>query len=167
MRPNVELGKKIAITTNQYNLIVDYRIMDHESDSTVVPELKERLGKKYSIQCWRFDKGFWSKENKRLLSEATKTHVLLKKGKCNKKEAEEEHQDIFKKLRNKHSTVESNINELKHHGLDRYPDKGYHNFKRYIGLAVYAYNLKKISVEIIAAIQKEKQYKNEGTKLAA
>src|SRR4030043_1648720 len=33
--PNVELGKKLAITTDQYNLIVDYRIMDHQSDTEI------------------------------------------------------------------------------------------------------------------------------------
>ena len=101
MRPNVELGKKVSITTDQYHLIVDYRVMDHESDSTIVPGLKERLGKKYTIKNWSFDKGFWSRENKELLSEVTQTLVLPKKGKCNKKEAEEEHRNIFKKSRNK------------------------------------------------------------------
>lgn len=167
MRPNVELGKRASITTDQYHLIVDYLIMDHESDSTIVPGLKERLGQKYTIKSWSFDKGFWSKENKELLSEVTETLVLPKKGKCNKKEAEQERQNIFKKLRNKHSAVESNINELEHRGLDRCPDKGYLNFKRYVGLAVSAYNLRKIGAEIIAAKQKEKLYKNGGANLAA
>jgi len=37
--PNVELGKKLAITTYQYNLIVDYRVMDHQSDSEIVKPL--------------------------------------------------------------------------------------------------------------------------------
>ncbi|NLO01693.1 MAG: hypothetical protein GX126_05140, partial [Bacteroidales bacterium] len=36
LRPNVELGKKLAITTDQYNLILDYRVMDHQSDSGIV-----------------------------------------------------------------------------------------------------------------------------------
>jgi len=141
--------------------------MDHESDSTIVPGLKERLGQKYTIKSWSFDKGFWSKENKELLSEVTETLVLPKKGKCNKKEAEQERHNVFKKLRNKHSAVESNINELEHRGLDRCPDKGYLNFKRYVGLAVSAYNLRKIGAEIIAAKQKEKLYKNGGANLAA
>lgn len=34
----------------------------------------------------------------------------------------------FKKLRNKHSAVESKINSLEHHGLDRCPDKGKRTF---------------------------------------
>ena len=167
MRPNVELGKRVSITTDQHHLIVDYWVMDHQSDSTIVPDLKERLGKKYAIQSWSFDKGFWSKGNKVLLSEVTQTLVLPKKGKCNRKEAEEEHRNIFKKLRNKHSAVESNINELEHRGLNRCPDKGYPNFKRYVALAVSAYNLRKIGAIIIAEKQKEKIIKKDTAAIAA
>lgn len=149
MRPNVELGKKVSITTDQFHLIVDYQIMEHQSDSEIVPELKERLSAKYTIANWSFDKGYWHKNNKALLSKVVGNLVLPKKGKCNKVEAEEEHRNIFKKLRNKHSAVESNINELEHRGLNRCPDRGYKHYKRYIGLAVAAYNLRKIGVELI------------------
>ncbi len=37
--------------------------------------------------------------------------------------------------------VESNINMLEHHGLNRCMDKGILGFKRYAGLSVLAYNL--------------------------
>ena len=149
MRPNVELGKKVAITTDQFNLIVDYHIMDHESDSEMVPGLAERVLVDYQVKSWSFDKGFWSKANKELLSNVTDILVLPKKGKCNKSEKVEERKPKFTKLRNKHSAVESNINELEHRGLNRCPDKGYGNFKRYIGLAVCSYNLKKIGEYLI------------------
>lgn len=150
MRPNVELGKRLAVTTDQFNLIVDYHIMDYESDSETVPELAKRIFSDYQVKSWSFDKGFWNKANKELLSEGTDTLVLPKKGKCNKAEKEEEHVPKFIKLRNKHSAVESNINELEHRGLNRCPDKGYEHFKRYIRLAVGAYNLRKIGVNLIA-----------------
>lgn len=150
MRPNVELGKKLAITTDQFNLIVDYHIMDHESDSEMVPGLVGRILSDYQVKSWSFDKGFWNKTNKELLSKATKTLVLPKKEKCNKAEKEEEHKPSFIKLRNKHSAVESNINELEHRGLNRCPDKGYEHFKRYIGLAVCSFNLKRIGERIIS-----------------
>ena len=67
MRPNVELGQKTTITTDQFNLIVDYQVMEHQSDSEIVPELTERLSCKYSISSWSFDKGFWHKNNKIIL----------------------------------------------------------------------------------------------------
>ena len=84
MRPNVELGKRVAITTDQFNLVVDYDIMDHISDSEIVPELAGRIFSGYKVKSWSFDKGFWNKENKELLSETVETIVLPKKGKCNK-----------------------------------------------------------------------------------
>ena len=149
LRPNVELGKKLAITTDQYNLIVDYRVMDHQSDSGIVKPLAERLTSLFHVKSWSFDKGFWHKDNKKLLEERVEKVIMPKKGKCNKTEQEEEGQRYFKRLRNMHSAVESNINELECRGLDRCPDRGYPNFKRYIGLAVGAYNLRRIGQELI------------------
>ena len=154
--PNVELGKNLSITTDQYNLIVDYRILDHQSDSEIVKPLAERLTALFQIKSWSFDKGFWHKDNKALLEECVEKVIMPKKGKCNKQEWEEESQRQFKLLRNRHSAVESNINELECRGLDRCPDKGYGNFKRYSGLAVCAYNLRRIGQELIA-IQRKKQ----------
>ena len=61
----------------------------------------------------------------------------------------EEHQNEFKRLRNKHSAVESNINELEHRGLNRCPDKGFKHFKNYIALAVCSYNLHRIGAELL------------------
>lgn len=158
LRPNVELGKKLSITTDQFNLIVDYQIMEHQSDSETVSNLADIIFSRYNIKSWSFDKGYYSKGNKEKLSASVETLVLPKKGKCNKQEYEQEHQPKFVKLRNKHSAVESNVNELEHRGLDRCPDKGYDHFKRYVGLAVSAFNLRKIGEEIIdQVVQKEKR----------
>jgi hypothetical protein len=164
--PNVELGKMLAITTDQYNLIIDYRIMDHQSDSEMVKPIAEDLTELYNIRSWSFDKGFWHKDNKALLEECVEKVVMPKKGKCNRLELEEESQRQFKLLRNRHSAVESNINELECGGLDRCPDKGYGNFKRYIGLAVGAYNLRRIGQELIA-IQRKQQSTDTEHKAAA
>lgn len=165
MRPNVELGKKVAITTDHYQLIVDYYVMENESDSQIVPELSTRIASKFLVNSWSFDKGYWNKENKELLSKEVEVLVMPKKGKCNKLESEEQSKALFKRLRNKHSAVESNINELEHRGLDKCPDKGYPNFKRYVGLAISAYNLKKIGEELIK--QKREKELARQKKLAA
>ncbi len=152
--PNVELGKNLAITTDQYNLIVDYLIMDHQSDSEIVKPLAERLTALFSIKSWSFDKGFWHKDNKAFLEAYVEKVIMPKKGRCNKLEREEEGHRSFKRLRNMHSAVESNINELECRGLDRCPDRGYANFKRYTGLAVGAYNLRRIGQELITMQRK-------------
>ncbi len=153
--PNVELGKMLAITTDQYNLIVDYRVMEHQSDSEMVKPIAEDLTKLYNIRSWSFDKGYWHKDNKALLEEHVEKVVMPKKGKRNKQEQEEESQRQFKLLRNKHSAVESNINELEHRGLDRCPDRGHGHFKRYVGLAVSAYNLRRIGQELLDIQRKQ------------
>lgn len=150
MRPNVELGKRTAITTDQFHLIVDYHVMDGQSDSEIVKPLADRMFEQYLIESWSFDKGFWHKENKEHLSYGVEKIVMPKKGKRNNEEKVEESHPLFKKLRNKHSAIESNINELECRGLDRCPDKGYHNFKRYIGLAVCAYNLRRVGQELLS-----------------
>jgi len=156
MRPNVELGKKTTVTTDQFNMIVNYQIMEKQADSEIVPELAERIFSKYTVKSWTFDKGFWHKKNKAILLENVENLVLPKKGKCNKAEFAEEHKPMFKRLRHKHSAVESNINELEHRGLDKCPDKGYRNFKRYIGLAVCAYNLRKIGEQLLFVQSQQK-----------
>ncbi len=149
MRPSVELGKKLCITTDQFGMIVDYQLMNDQQDRDIVIEVADRVLSKYSIFSWSFDKGFWRKDNKELLQLVIPKVVIPKLGKRNKIEEQEEHSPSFKKLKNKHSAIESNINELEHRGLDRCPDKGLLHFTRYIGLGVCAYNLKKIGRQIL------------------
>ena len=166
LSPNVELGKKLAITTDQCDLIVDYRIMEKQSDVEMVIPIAEELLPRYDVNSWSFDKGFWHKENKALLEKHVDRVVMPKKRKCNKEEQAEESHRSFKLLRNRHSAVESNINELEYRGLDRCPDRGYGHFKRYIGLAVAAYNLRKIGQQLIA-IQRRQQEAEREYKAAA
>ena len=148
-RPSVELGKKLSITTDQFDLIVDYQIMEHEQDRDIVIALADRLLFIYKIESWSFDKGYWGKENKQLLQLEIPKVIMPKLGKRNKQEEEEETSRPFRRLKNKHSAIESNINELEHRGLDRCPDRGYHHFKNYIGLGVCAYNLKKMGAKLL------------------
>jgi transposase, IS5 family len=157
--PNVELGKNVQITTDQFHLIIDGKVMEHQVDKSTVISLSDRILSCNKVSSWSFDKGFFTKENKELLSLFVDNLVMPKKGKLNKTEHEQEHQPTFKKLRNKHSAVESNINELEHKGLDRCPDKGYRNFKRYISLGICAYNLHRIGAELLRQEKEKLQLK--------
>lgn len=157
LRPNVELGKMLAITTDQYHLIVDYKLMEEEQDREIICELKKRISSRYTVSSWSFDKGFWSKENKAVLKDVVPDVIMPKLGKRNIAEEEEEGSRKFKKLKNWHSAVESNINELEHRGLDMCPDRGYDHYKRYVGLAVSAYNLKKIGRQLQEEEKKRRQ----------
>jgi len=153
--PGVELGKNFQVTTDQFHLIVDYKIMEHEVDKSCVIPLSDRVLPRFKVGSWSFDKGFYSKENKELLGLFIHHLVMPKKGKLNQKEQEQESERAFKKTRNQHSAIESNINELEHRGLDRCPDKGYAHFKRYVGLGVCAYNLHRIGAELMRQAREE------------
>lgn len=157
----VELGLKVLVSTDQYHFIVDHKVIQGQADSYLTVELADRLMRKFNnIYSLSMDKGFYSKENKDLLSLAFPKVILPKKGKKNKTEQEEESEKEFKKLRHSHSAVEANINQLEHNGLDRCPDKGLHAFKRYTALGILSYNLHRLGSILI------KQYKEQEKQLA-
>jgi IS5 family transposase len=106
------------------------------------------------------DKGFSSKEDRELLELYIDEVMMPKKGRKNALEVEHEREPRWLKLKDQYSEVESNINSLEHHGLDRCPDKGLNGYKRYAGLGVLAYNLLKIGkglLEKAAAAGKRKR----------
>ena len=151
-RPNVELGHRLLVTTDQHGMIVDHKVMEQKTDSEEVPELVERLKGIYGedgIESHSFDKGFYSLANKEKVAEITKVVVMPKRGKLSVVQREEETSKEFKKLRNAHSAVESDINCLEHHGLDRCPDKGIKNYKRYVALGILTYNLHKVGNSLL------------------
>ena len=155
-RPSVELGKMVSITSDQYHLIVHHKVMEGEQDREIVLEIAGAVLHKYkNIASMSFDKGHWKSENKALLELEIPQVILPKLGKLTAGEQELEKSRIFKHLKNKHSAVESNINELDHRGLDRCPDRGYVHFKTYIALGVCAYNLKKIGKKLLEDRLKE------------
>lgn len=167
-RPNVELGKKVSITTDHYGLIIDHYVMENESDSQIVVQRASHLLGKYKIQSWSFDKGYYHTNNKSWLKEKVAQVIMPKKGKRTKAETIEETSPTFKILKNKHSAIESNINELENCGLDRCPDKGYLGFKRYISIGVTAYNLKRIGRELLKQEREQlKKEKKRACKVAA
>jgi hypothetical protein len=135
------LGKKVSITTDRYHLIVDRQTMEDQSDSEIVIALSDRLTSIYNVGSWSFDKGYWHPDNRALLEMVIPQVVMPRKGKCPKEESEREHQKGFKKLRHRHSAIESNIHSLETRGLSRCPDRGKAHFYRYVGWAVCAYNL--------------------------
>ncbi len=158
--PSVELGHRLLITTDENDLIIDYKVMINECDSGQVTDLIKRITDNFgtdSIGSMSFDKGFSSMTNKEYAAEHTEHLCMPKKGRRNKQETEEESEPKFLKLRKKHSAVESNINCLEHHGLDICPDKGINAYNRYAGVGVLAYNLHKIGNFLIARQKETKE----------
>jgi hypothetical protein len=161
--PNVELGKRVLVSTDQWDFIIDYKVADQTADAGLTLPLVDRLLSKYGIiESLSVDRGFYRKADKELIGLFVGQVIMPKKGKKNQIEQQEEKQENFRKIRKKHSAIESNINELEHNGLDRCPDRGRRNFDRYVGLGVAAYNLKKIGI----ILQKQEHKKLEKEKLA-
>ncbi|MBL4863244.1 MAG: hypothetical protein JKY09_09550 [Crocinitomicaceae bacterium] len=142
----VEIGHNVLIATDQFNFIIHHQVLEKQVDVQVAQDVATKLVEKFPelIKSLSFDKGFYSKQNKAFVEKMIPKTIMPKKGKRNKTETQQEHEPGFIKLRNAHSAVESNINQLEHNGLGRCPDKGIKNFKRYTALSVLAYNLHKL-----------------------
>ena len=140
----VELGLRIAVATDQYGFILSHRVMQKEQDVDVAVPFSKKIINNYEVDSISYDKGFWSPKNYKVLNQLIPNVVLPKKGRRNKEETEREHSKQFKALRSHHAAVESDINCLEHHGLNRCPDKGLAHFKRYTSVGVIAYNLHKL-----------------------
>ena len=154
--PPVEFGHKILLTTDQHELILDYRVMDQLADAEEALPLADRLLGRYGkLDSLSFDKGFTREEDRQLLELYIPQVIMPKRGKRNAEEEERESCRRFQALRHKHHAIESDINCLEQHGLNRCPDKGLNGFKRYVGFGVLAYNLHKIGNQLLARRRQE------------
>jgi len=162
LRPNVELGHRFLIATDQHELVQDYDNpgcalpadrpvggVDVEQSVPVADRLLNRYGAG-QIASLSFDKGFTRTEDRELLSRYVPTVVMPKRGKKNAAEGARESERKFVALRRQHSAVESDINSLEHHGLNRCLDVGLAGYLRYVGYGVMSYNLHVIGRELLA-----------------
>jgi IS5 family transposase len=152
-RPNVELGHRLLIATDQHQLIQDYDVPVGGADVDQSLPLTDRLLGRYgvgAIASLSFDKGFTRTADRELLSLYVPVVVMPKRGKKNAAETQRENEKRFVALRKRHSAVESEINSLEHHGLNRCLDVGLEGYLRYVGCGVMSYNLHVIGRELLA-----------------
>ena len=152
-RPNVELGHRLLLATDQHQLIQDYDEPVGGAEVDLSVPVTDRLLGRYgagAIASLSFDKGFTRTEDRELLSLYVPTVVMPKRGKKNAAETKREREKKFVALRRQHSAVESEINSLEHHGLNRCLDVGLAGYRRYVGYGVMSYNLHVIGRELLA-----------------
>ena len=152
-RPNVELGHKLLLATDQNQLIQDYAVLMKAAEVDQSIPVTDRLLGRYgagSVASLSFDKGFTRTADRELLSLYVPEVVMPKRGKKNAAETARESGKQFVALRKQHSAVESEINSLEHHGLNRCLDVGLPGYLRYAGLGVMSYNLHVIGRELLA-----------------
>ena len=78
--------------------------------------------------------------------------MLPRKGRLSKAARAIEEAEAFRAARRAHAAVESAINALEVHGLDRCPDHGLEGFKRYVALAMVGRN-----IQILGAILRKQE----------
>lgn len=154
----VELGLKVCILEDQHGFILHHEVMKKKVDEEIAVNMVLESQKRYSnlISC-SFDKGFSSKENKEKLEGVLEVLIMPKKGNRNEAEEAYEASKEFKEGRRRHSSVESGINGLEVHGLERCRDKGEEHFERLVALGIVARNLQKLG----ALLQKKERKRQE------
>jgi IS5 family transposase len=156
----VELGVKVCILEDQHQFILHHQVMQQKSDDQVavsmVKEAKQRFA---NLNACSFDKGFHSPDNQLALKQQLELVALPRKGKLSQSAQAAEQTEGFVKARRAHSAVESAINALEVHGLDRCPDHGIGGFKRYVALAVVARNIHRLGAILWQQEQKRARRK--------
>jgi transposase, IS5 family len=152
----VEFGHKVLIATDQHGLILHHQVVQKTDDRDLAVPLAEALAAKYKLSSLSLDKGFYSKANKDAIVKLVPRLVMPKKGSLTAADREEEGGKQFKELKNRHSAVESNINQLENNGLGKCRDKGFKAFTRYTALGVLSYNLHRVGSALLAAARKRR-----------
>ena len=141
----VELGLRVAVVEDQHGFILTHQVMEQTTDDQVAVALLEQAQARFpDIASASFDKGFHSPANQTALAALIPQVVMPKKGKLSEAQREREAAPDFGRLRRQHAAVESAINALEVHGLDRCLDHGLDGFKRYVALAVVARNIQRL-----------------------
>jgi IS5 family transposase len=163
-----ELGRKVCIASDQHGFILHHKVVTQQTDDALTTRMVEGTLERYSavFDSWSFDRGFYSADNVTHLKGLVAKLVMPKKGRLSAADKLVEHDKAFILLKNKHSAVESDINSLERHGLDRCLDKGPGAFDRYVALAILSHNVHKIGALLLKKQQKDLR-KKERLKAAA
>ena len=141
----VELGIRMCIMEDTHGFILHHRVMQKETDDKIALKMVEAAQINFpGLNACSFDKGFHSPENQRQLKEKLEHVVLPKKGRLSSADKLREYDEDFVQAKRQHSAVESAINALQVHGLNKCPDHGIDGFERYAALAVLSRNIQKI-----------------------
>jgi len=141
----VELGVRVAVVEDQHRFILHHQVMEKTTDDQIAVALVEQSQTRFAgLNAMSFDKGFHSPSNQTALKRHLENVILPKKGRLAEADQARESDPEFVRLRRQHSAVESAINALGVHGLDKCPDHGIDGFKRYVALAIVARNIQRL-----------------------
>jgi len=148
-----EFGHKVLITSGASCLITQYKVCegnpgDNELFQNLLEKHVEQFGK--CTEAFAGDRRFYSSENERLAADDPFNVELVsipKPGYRSSKRRAFEDKAWFKKLQRFRAGIEGGLSTLiRCFGLDRCLWRGFASFKSWVGLSVFAYNLRKIAV---------------------
>ena len=141
----VELGLRVCVLEDHMGFILHHKVMQQQTDDKITVDMVREAQVRYPLlHACSFDKGFYTRDNLEDLESLLEQTTLPKKGKWSEADRARESDEAFVAARKQHSAVESAINAMQVHGLDRCPDHGIEGFERYVALSVLGRNLIKI-----------------------
>ena len=154
--PN-QFGRLVLVFEDGAGFISHYHLMDREaSDADVVVEQTRAVQKKHKgqIETASYDRGFYTAENERQLSEIVNEPCLAPRHPGQFAERLANGSVEFHRLRERHPGIESAIGALQSgNGLKRCRDHRELGFERYLGLAILGRNIHVLGKLLIARQQ--------------
>jgi len=125
----VELGLRVSVVKDQHRFILYHQSMEKtRDDQMAVPLVEQTQARFRALKVMSFDKGFLGPSNQIDLTQHLEKIILPKKGRLSEADKARESDPEFVCLRRQHSAVESVINVLGVHSLDKCPDHGIDRF---------------------------------------
>jgi hypothetical protein len=154
--PN-QFGRLVLVYEDGAGFISHYHLMDRDAlDADVVVEQTRQAQKKHKgrIETASFDRGFYSAENEKELSEIIEEPCLPPRHPGQFAERLANGSVAFHNLRQRHPGIESAIGALQSgNGLKRCRDHSEVGFERYLGLAILGRNIHTLGKLLIARRQ--------------
>ena len=160
--PNpIEFGHRVLIVQDNAGFIIHDEVLGQGfTDEKVIADVMKRLQERFKgqIRAASFDKGFWTPNNLRDLSEFIPIVALPKKGRRSREDQKRESNEEFGKIRKWHAGVESAIHALQAgNGLDLCRDKGAAGYQRYVAAAALGRNLQVLGTILLKKERKKRR----------
>jgi IS5 family transposase len=147
-----EFGHKVLVATGASGLVTQYKVCQgNPSDGEYVDELLAKHVEQFGCapRAFAADRRFYSKANEELAA-ADPYNVervsIPKPGHKNTQRSALEKEPWFKKLQRFRAGIEGGLSTLlRSFGLGRCLWRGWESFQSWVGLSVFAYNLRKIA----------------------
>jgi transposase, IS5 family len=150
----IQYGHNVLVIEDSVGFVVAYRVVDDGvlDQDVVVPvmrQLQERFQGK--IKSASFDRAFHTPENQEALAAIVRTPCIACKGREKARQQEQEGTVAFRKARQNHPGVESEIGALQSgNGLKRCRDRSKQGYERYVALGILGRNLQTLGKLLLA-----------------